>query len=251
MSKPFLIRYSSNGYSQHGEDGILHVILETIGYGNKVCMEFGAYDGLQMSNTAELWKTNDWQAILVEKDPTKFKLLQTNVSGHKAECWNVKVDQSGKHSVDAILAGRELDLISIDVDGDDWIIWEMMETRPRIVVIEYNASIPLPIILAQEHGEFFGASAQALIEIGFRKLYTLVCMTDSNCIFVRNDLMHMMSEFEIDPMKLFPTKYLTYAVSAFDGRVGLTGDGSAWGKFKCDAEVQIQLAKGTLFSPWW
>lgn len=251
MGKPFLSKFSSNAYSQHGEDGILHAIFEFIGIEHNRCMEFGAWDGLQMSNTAELWKEKAWKAILAESDPVKFQQLQLNTSGKDIELHNCRIVPEGENSVDVILMGRKLDLISIDVDGDDWIIWDAMETRPRVVVIEYNASIPIPVVLAQTSGEYFGASAEAMIEIGFNKLYTLVCMTDSNCIFIRNDLLHFLSEFELDPIKLFPTKFLTYTVSAFDGRIGLTRNESAWGKFKCPPEVQIQLAKGTLFSPWW
>ena len=63
-----------NEYSQFGEDGIIEEILLTCGVGEKTCVEFGAWDGVRYSNTANLWK-NGWKAVLVEGDASRFKEL--------------------------------------------------------------------------------------------------------------------------------------------------------------------------------
>lgn len=236
-----------NTHSQWGEDSILENVFREIGVKWYRCMEFGAYDGISMSNTATLWQCYSWKPILVEADPQRYRQLLENGMPFHAEMHCLKVESHGPTSPDAILGDRDLDLISIDVDGDDWIIWEAMRGRPRVVVIEYNASIPLGVILAQSPGEYFGCSAQWLIEVGRRKCYTLVAMTDSNCVFVGDDeVKPILQKYDVNPEHLFNPRYLCHAVSAFDGRVGLTATESAWGQFKIGQP--IRLAKGDLFT---
>jgi hypothetical protein len=209
-------------------------------------MEFGAWDGLKMSNVALWWKRNDWEAILVELDLTKFGALVANTAGRRTENHSFAVEPSGEHSVDSILHGRKLDLISIDVDGDDWLIWEGMQSKPRVVVIEYNSTIPFGVTLAQVRGEYFGASAQVMLDIARDKGYTLVEMNHANCFFVQSQYAYLFGAFETDPVKLFDPRHLVYAVSAYDRRCGLTKNESSWGCFDRANGKPIRLAKGTL-----
>ena len=93
----------------------------------------------------------------------------------------------------------EPDVLSIDVDGQDYWIWEAIEAcRPRVVVIEYNAVLPPGRQLVQPLGfvdrwdgtDYFGASLDAVCALAERKRYRLV-HTDLgaiNAFFVRSDL---------------------------------------------------------------
>ena len=239
--------YKRDDWSQFGEDGVIEHIFNVIGSQHNRCMEFGAWDGFKMSNSALWWKRHDWEAILVELDTDKFGTLVANTAGRKTENHNFAVEPTGDHSVDNILHGRELDFISIDVDGDDWLIWEGMKSKPRVVVIEYNSSIPLGVVLAQAKGEYFGASAQVVLDIAKNKGYTLVEMNHANCFFVRDEYAPLFSAFEADPAKLFDPCHLAYVVSAYDRRCGLTRNESSWGSFDRSSGKPIQLAKGTLY----
>jgi hypothetical protein len=91
-------------------------------------------------------------------------------------------------------------VLSIDVDGNDYWIWEAIESyRPRIVVIEYNAQLDPARRLVQrldpspgayDGSDDFGASLGALRELGERKGYRLAHteLTGTNAFFVRADL---------------------------------------------------------------
>ena len=93
---------------------------------------------------------------------------------------------------------ESLDVLSIDVDGSDYWIWEALQTyRPRIVVIEYNSALPADTRLAQprDHGEwdgtdYQGASLGAMVSLGALKGYRLVHTETSgvNAFFVRDEL---------------------------------------------------------------
>src|SRR5438876_8052161 len=70
--------FAFNQYSQFGEDGIIQKIFEIIQPQSKVCIEFGAWDGFHLANTAKLWAHEGWKGILIEGDPTKCQLLVRN-----------------------------------------------------------------------------------------------------------------------------------------------------------------------------
>ena len=94
---------------------------------------------------------------------------------------------------------RELDLLSIDIDGNDYFVWEAITAiEPRVVVIEYNSKFPPPMRWTIRYdpahewdgSDQFGASLQSLADLGIRKGYRLVgCnITGTNAFFVRADL---------------------------------------------------------------
>ena len=82
MSRPstWLLDYQHNVYSQSGEDGIIEKILNVIPQNDKWCVEFGAWDGLFLSNTRYLIESKGYSAVLIEADKNKFHKLQRNYS---------------------------------------------------------------------------------------------------------------------------------------------------------------------------
>lgn len=79
--KPRLLDFRKTIHSQFGEDGIIEKIFEIIGTTSKVCVEFGAWDGFFLSNTAALW-TKDWKGVLIEAEQNKFLALLDNVRNY-------------------------------------------------------------------------------------------------------------------------------------------------------------------------
>src|SRR6185295_7491311 len=146
--KPRLTDYKENIYSQFGEDGIIRKIFEMIGTTSKVCVEFGAADGFWYSNTANLWsKDPNWSAILIESDLRAYNNLVANVAPYKCMPIHRAVGTSSHDSLEAILdqAGVNLpiDLLSIDIDGNDYYVFKSLtHLRPRVIICEYNESIP-------------------------------------------------------------------------------------------------------------
>ncbi|MET0710820.1 MAG: hypothetical protein ABWY82_28860 [Tardiphaga sp.] len=108
-----------------------------------------------------------------------------------AENVNILFEQTG--------FSGEVDILSINVACNDYWVWKAIEVvKPRLVVIEYNATLRPPLLLvvpyqptAQWDGtNYFGASLEALLKLGRTKGYRIVgCkFSGSNACFVRDDL---------------------------------------------------------------
>lgn len=220
-------------YSQSGEASCIDHLLERIGVKHQVCVEFGASDGLSSSNTAHLWRDQGWLGILIEPDPLRFDELVSNTLGTATICRQAAVTPSGPGSIAELLAADGidgLDVMSIDVDGDDWFILEHLACRPRVIVIEYNPTIPSNVELRQaEPGGAFGASLLAMIHAAERLEYTFVGATYCNAFFVTDEEASPFAGYETDPQVLSPLTGYTYAVSDFAGRVVLCGGQLPWG----------------------
>jgi hypothetical protein len=214
--------------SQWGEDGIIAEIFRRIGTENKCCVEFGAWDGKYLSNTWDLWHNKDWSAILIEGEAERAKALEKSVQDfEKVKTHNALVTAQQENSLDSILAKLKaptnLDLLSIDIDGDDYYIFESLKRFiPRLVVIEYNPTIPPELDLVQAQGEYFGASALALVNLAKAKDYGLVCCTETNCFFVHGPDYPKLKMLEPPLHEVFPRDHITYVITAFDGRAFLS-----------------------------
>jgi hypothetical protein len=189
----WLNTFAANVTSQTGEDGILAKLFDEIGEGSKWCVEFGAWDGKKFSNTFSLIAEKDWSGVLIEGSAAKFSdLVATYADNTRAICLNAIVHpEAGNGSLDSYLATtpipKTFDLLSIDVDGNDYYIWETTEIyRPRVVVIEFNPAIPNDVIFIQDRDLMInqGCSLRALVELGKAKGYELACATKFNGIFV-------------------------------------------------------------------
>jgi hypothetical protein len=161
-------------HSQNGEDGVLERIFECVGTTNQRFVEFGAWDGETLSNTAHLRKTHGWTGLLMEGDPERASELVTNafVTAENVE------QLFAEHGVPEVF-----DLLSIDIDGNEYWVWRAIEKyRPRVVVIEYNVffgnqvskTMPYNPDHVWDESYYHGASLAALRKLGREKGYTLV-----------------------------------------------------------------------------
>jgi hypothetical protein len=221
MDKKRLSESSRNVYSQFGEDGIIEKIFDIIGVRSRTSIEFGAWDGFHLSNTANLW-TNGWKGILIEGVKSRFETLKNNVKDYDCICINAFVSRDGDNSLDSIIkrAGIDpaVDLLSIDIDGDDYYVFESLTTvRPRVIICEYNPTIPAEIDLFAEYNNYFGASVSALCRIANEKGYMLVAITETNCIFIHNDYACNFSEYETDISQIKLTTNIAYLVTNYEG----------------------------------
>jgi hypothetical protein len=187
-------------YSQNGEDGILQEILRRVGVTNKIFVEFGVESGIEC-NCARLAIEEGWSGLFLEADETFFRQLHQRYRERSAvRCVPARVTSGNIESLLADAAiPREFDVLSIDIDGNDYWVWSAIESwRPRVVIIEYNAAFPPPRkwVMSEnpehrwDHTNYYGASLASLVALGRKKGYTLVA-TDStgvNSFFVRDDL---------------------------------------------------------------
>lgn len=221
-----------NVTSQAGEDGIIERVFSMIGASNKWCVEFGAWDGKHLSNTWNLLVNKEWRSVLIEGHAGRFeKLRRTHGANERAVLLNRFIDLSGANSLDAIFAETPLptdfDLLSIDVDGQDWHIWQSLERyRPRLVVIEFNYSIPNDVYYVQDPDPDIhqGSSLLAMVELAKQKGYELVATTALNAFFVVKELFDqfLIADNDIDAMHT-PGKYEFKLFQLYDGTLVLTG----------------------------
>lgn len=219
--------YAMNVYSQFGEDGIIQQIFKTIGVRSKKCIEFGAWDGYNLSNTANLW-TKGWQGILIEGDIEKYNELSRNASKYPCVCINAWVGYEGSSTLDSILMTHNLisdvDFLSIDIDGEDYYVFESLQLiKPRVISCEYNPTIPPWFdLVPAKNNKRFGVSAWSLMKLAERKGYKLISMTDTNCFFVAVEEFYHFSDYDTSFENLYTTKYLTYLISGYDGKYVLS-----------------------------
>lgn len=190
-------------YSQNGEDGIIRIIFDKIKTTNKFCVEFGIHP--HEGNTIHLQK-NKWYCLWMDGNGDDEKIKKEFIT---AENINLLFK---KYNVP-----KEFDLLSIDIDYNDYWIWKAINIRPRVVVIEYNSSISLNESKVVEYEpnkcwdgtNYFGASLLALYKLGINKGYTLIGCDNSgtNAFFVRHDLVK--NNFKVRDIKEIykPPKY--------------------------------------------
>lgn len=176
--------------SQGGEDGVLATLFAQFGTTNRHYVEFGCGDGLQC-NTTQLRRAG-WQGLLMD-----------GVAAPAAPDAEIHAEWITAGNINDLLdrygVPDEPDLLSIDLDGNDYWVWQAITRRPRIVVAEYNANLPADRALVMPYdpahrwdgSDFYGASLLALVRLGRRKGYSLVYCTQAgvNAFFVRDDLL--------------------------------------------------------------
>jgi hypothetical protein len=221
-----LLAAARNVTSISGEDGIIEQIFAIISPANRWCVEFGAWDGRTFSNTYHLMTDEGWTGVFIEADPAKFQDLRATYRDNpRAKCVNCFVTFEGPNSLDNLLAQadapKDLDLISVDIDGNDYHVWESLVTHaPRVVVIEFNQTIPNHVEFVQPRDMSVqqGNAPLSLVKLGQRKGYELVCVTEYNLIFVKADLF---PAFEIADNSLArlrrPAKDQPHIFQLFDG----------------------------------
>ncbi len=170
-----------NVYSQHGEDGVIEDIFRYINTTNKYCVEFGGGDGYSLSNTRNLIKNKGWTGLMMDGNPRGEGVNKEWIT---AENINKILD---KHNVP-----DKIDLLSIDVDGNDLHIWRAIKRSARAVVIEYNPGFgpdeSKTIRYNPSHTfnqtSYYGASLLALKRVGEEKGMKLVYYNGLNAFFV-------------------------------------------------------------------
>jgi hypothetical protein len=196
-------------FSKHGCDGILLHIFSKIGTHNHTFVEMGIQDGTEC-NAANLAINFGWKGLFLDAEhrwvmsASKYFKEMT----HGGEDIRVVESFVTAENINSTLKENsitgEIDLLSIDIDSNDYWVWKAIkEVNPRVVVVEYNAAYGPSRAMTMKYDSkfhyknsykkyplYFGASLKALTKLGREKGYILVC-TDSNghdAYFVRKDV---------------------------------------------------------------
>lgn len=224
-----LERHGWAAYSQNDEDGILAEIFRRIGITNRRFLEFGVERGLE-SNTLNLLEQG-WSGAWIEGHPPLVAEIEAGFgrwvrSGRLAVRSAMVVRENIDDLIRDFRLPVDLDLLSIDIDGNDYHVWEAItQIEPRVVVIEYNGKFPPPMewIMAYDPAhrwqgnDQFGASLESMTALGRRKGYSLVgCnLTGNNAFFVQSRLAEGRFAQPADAATLYqPIRY--YLWQSFD-----------------------------------
>jgi hypothetical protein len=212
----FYNTYANNIYSQNGEDGIMEEILKRLNISNGWVCEFGAWDGIHLSNTFNLIKNKGFSGVFIEGDRSKFNdLLNTQKQYNNIVAINeyVNHDITSDNTLDNILKRttipNDFDILSIDIDSFDYQVWDsLINFNPKIVIIEINSSID-PNITNHIHtpGLYEGTSFRPMYDLGIKKGYTFILHT-GNMIFVKNDLFNILNIEITNPLQNFRNRWL-------------------------------------------
>jgi hypothetical protein len=193
-------------FTQFEEDGMLVFLFAVLGTTNKTFIEIGSDDGVN-SNAANLILNFGWNGLFIdgnERSVRRGRHFYGKYPTHwawppKFVC--TKVTRENINSViEAAGFSGEVDLLCIDIDGNDYWIWEALEVvRPRVVMIEthvefgyHNIVVPYDpdYFYPGKHKDYHGASPVAMNRLAGKKGYRLVGANayGFNTIYVRNDL---------------------------------------------------------------
>jgi hypothetical protein len=196
------------------------------------CVEFGAGDDLHGSTTNRLIENQQYSAVLIEGSREKFKVLQNCYAGRpNIITKNLFVGSSATDGLDAILTGMpippDFDFLSVDIDGNDYHAWNaILEYRPKIVMVEFNPTIPPEVHFVQpaDPAINWGSSLTALVELGKKKDYELIGVIGVNALFAEKKYYPLFGIVDNRPQTLWTKRdCVTYMFCGFDGRIFLRG----------------------------
>jgi hypothetical protein len=200
-----LQQYEYSLLSQNGEDGILRYLFSQAGFESRWFVEFGF--GAHQCNSLRLMLHEGFDGLLMDGSAENCRFF--NLAAARFRISGVKAVQDflTRDQLDPLISSqgvpRAIDLLSLDVDGNDYWFWEALScVSPRIVCIEYNAGLGPALswtvpydpdferFAKHPSGFFHGASIKAMESLGRKKGYRLVgCdSTGTNAFFLRDDV---------------------------------------------------------------
>jgi hypothetical protein len=212
--------------SQWGEDGIIDWLIERADIPpiSHSFIEFGV-ETYRQANTRFLLQNRNWRGLIMDGSPDMVAAVkQDNLDW--AHDLTVQPAFITRENINELISsagfGGDIGLLSIDIDGNDYWIWEAIHVvRPIICVCEYNAvfgdmyPISTPYdqnfnrTKAHHSNLYFGASIAALCSLAIRKGYRFVGTTSAanDAFFVREDYAKHFVDTSIQHIQALPSLF--------------------------------------------
>ncbi len=197
-------------FSEFEEDGHLLYLLTLAGSASRTVVEISSQDG-RVCMATNLIVHHRWRGFLFDGDPVFVREGQRFFAAYPATRSAppvMKCEWFTRDNVNHVLAAAgvpgEVDVLSLDIDGNDLYLWSAMKLRPRILICEFNNAVPSDLALTipyrsgfsftalpDDQAMFRSASLAAFVAVGRRKGYRLVGMNalGFNAIFLRDDVL--------------------------------------------------------------
>lgn len=191
-------------HSQFGDDGVLQYLFSRIP-AVPTFIEFGVEDYSE-SNTRFLLTQDNWRGLILDGRPDLEAVVKAQGLAFLRDLELRSAFVTAENINDLILGAGfsgEIGLLSIDIDGNDYWVWQAITcVNPQVVSVEYNAvfgrdrAVTIPYMpdftrqAAHHSWLYFGASLRALCRLAEAKGYAFVGCTSAgnNAYFVRRDL---------------------------------------------------------------
>ncbi|TWU41188.1 hypothetical protein Q31b_26270 [Novipirellula aureliae] len=193
-------------FSQFEEDGILLYLMTVLGSPSRTFVDLGSADGIN-SNCANLAINHQWTGLFVDGNAEKIEYGRSWYATHgntwiyppKFVC-SMITRENVNHLIKEASMERDIDLLSIDIDGHDYWVWEALEcVRPRVIMIEAHIEFGLRSIVVPydkdyvypgKHPQYHGASPVAITKLAKKKGYRLIGANryGFNSIYLRDDV---------------------------------------------------------------
>jgi hypothetical protein len=198
--------YEFKVFSEWGEDGLIQYLVNTVPIHRKIFVEFGIQN-YQESNTRFLLQKDNWTGLVMDCSGDDMTDLKNSALYARFNLMAIQARVERENVNDLLIANGisgTIGLLSIDIDGNDYWIWDAITSiSPQIVICEYNSlfgpsrKITVPYrpdfdrMQAHYSGLYFGASIAALSGLATEKNYSLIASNSngSNLFFVRNDVL--------------------------------------------------------------
>ncbi len=202
-------------FSEWGDDGIIQWLVSNLEFPHKTFVEFGVAN-YRESNTRFLMMNNNWSGFVMDGAESNVAQIVNSEYYWRYELTakSVFID---KENINSLISSsgldREVGLLHIDLDGNDYWIWKEIDAiSPVVVILEYNSifgidrAITIPydknFLRTKAHCSnlYFGASLRALHQLSKAKGYSFIGCNSAgnNAYFVRSDkLNNIVKEIEL------------------------------------------------------
>jgi hypothetical protein len=194
-------------FSQFEEDGMLLYIFSLLGMNNKTFIEIGSDDGVN-SNSANLYFNFGWRGLFIDGNQNSINRGKKFFNKYPHP-WYYKpkfvCSKVTRENINSIIKENgfngTIGLLSIDIDGYDYWVWDAIdEVQPQVVIIETHNEFGLENIVVPydsnysypgKHPVYHGASPKAMNNLAKKKGYRLIGANELgiNFIFIKNDLL--------------------------------------------------------------
>lgn len=202
-------------FSQWGDDGIIQYIIQKVGLDDGYFIEFGV-ENYRESNTRFLMMNNNWSGLVMDGSQQHIHTIVNSEYYWKydlnAKCQFITAENINE-IIESSIENRNVDLLHIDIDGNDYWIWKAIKViKPIIVIVEYNSvfgierAITVPYksdfdrTTAHYSNLYAGASLLALDSLAKEKEYSLIGCNSAgnNAYFIRNDYMNFFKPLTVN-----------------------------------------------------
>jgi hypothetical protein len=197
--------YEFSIFSQWGDDGIIDYLINNLNIKNKSFIEFGVQDYTEC-NTKFLLMNRNWRGLIIDESTNLINKIKNSDIYWRYDLTAIKSFIT-KKNINNIFKDNNfvgtIGLLSIDIDGNDYWIWDSINSvDPEIVIIEYNSRLGFEKAITIPYREdferkkahysniYYGASLKALINLGKKKNYIFIGCNSAgnNAYFIKSNL---------------------------------------------------------------